>query len=82
MKIFPFDYILILVSSSFLLQGLIVGSRKDSLQHFKKPWAHNHEPVKELLDAVKVLNPLCFMFVSLVVRSISWSVPYYMLLHL
>lgn len=82
MKIFPFDYILILVSSSFLLQGLIVGSRKDSLQHFKKPWAHDHEPVKELLDAVKVLNLLCFMLVSLVVRGISWSVPYYMLLHL
>ncbi|KAF2285339.1 hypothetical protein GH714_000161 [Hevea brasiliensis] len=34
-------------------QGLIVSSRKESLQHFKKPWAHEHEPVKELLDAVK-----------------------------
>ena len=37
-----------------LLQGLIVGSRKESLQHFKKPWAHEHEPVKELVDAVNV----------------------------
>jgi len=35
-------------------QGLIVSSRLESLQHFKKPWAHEHEPVKGLLDAVKV----------------------------
>ncbi|KIO47667.1 hypothetical protein SQ11_16055, partial [Nitrosospira sp. NpAV] len=26
-------------------RGLIVDSRKESLQHFKKPWAHEHEPV-------------------------------------
>lgn len=26
----------------------------DSLQHFKKPFAHEHEPVDNLLDAVKV----------------------------
>ena len=25
-----------------------------SLQHFKKPWAHDHEPIRALLDAVKV----------------------------
>lgn len=37
-----------------LLQGLVVSSRLESLQHFKKPWAHDHEPVKELIDAVKV----------------------------
>lgn len=35
-------------------QGLIVSSRKESLQHFKAPWAHEHEPIQELLDAVKV----------------------------
>lgn len=40
-----------------ILQGLIVSSRKESLQHFKKPWAHEHEPVKGLLDAVKVRTP-------------------------
>ncbi|KAG6389445.1 hypothetical protein SASPL_150913 [Salvia splendens] len=34
-------------------KGLIVSSRKESLQHFKLPWAHEHEPVRELLDAVK-----------------------------
>ncbi|THU60701.1 hypothetical protein C4D60_Mb07t15540 [Musa balbisiana] len=26
-------------------KGLIVSSRLESLQHFKKPWAHDHEPV-------------------------------------
>ncbi|KAL8458367.1 hypothetical protein ACS0TY_036038 [Phlomoides rotata] len=38
-------------------KGLIVRSRMDSLQHFKRPWAHEHEPVKNLLDAVKVIKP-------------------------
>nr|BAA74735.1 NADP-malic enzyme [Aloe arborescens] len=38
-------------------KGLIVSSRKESLQHFKKPWAHEHEPVKTLLDAVKTIKP-------------------------
>lgn len=41
---------------SYSLQGLIVKSRIGSLQHFKKPWAHDHEPIKELVDAVKVRN--------------------------
>lgn len=36
------------------MQGLIVSSRKESLQHFKQNWAHEHEPVTTLLDAVKV----------------------------
>ncbi|KAK4482014.1 hypothetical protein RD792_012930 [Penstemon davidsonii] len=38
-------------------KGLIVKSRMDSLQHFKRPWAHEHEPVQTLLDAVKVIKP-------------------------
>ncbi|CAL9095571.1 unnamed protein product [Musa acuminata var. zebrina] len=38
-------------------KGLIVSSRKESLQHFKKPWAHEHEPVGTLLDAVKAIKP-------------------------
>ncbi|MED6145485.1 NADP-dependent malic enzyme [Stylosanthes scabra] len=38
-------------------KGLIVSSRLGSLQHFKKPWAHEHEPVKELVDAVKAIKP-------------------------
>ncbi|KAL1538308.1 malate dehydrogenase (oxaloacetate-decarboxylating) (NADP(+)) [Salvia divinorum] len=38
-------------------KGLIVRSRIDSLQHFKRPWAHEHEPVDNLLDAVKAIKP-------------------------
>ncbi|GJV36756.1 NADP-dependent malic enzyme gene, partial [Tanacetum coccineum] len=38
-------------------KGLIVKSRLNSLQHFKKPWAHDHEPVREFLDAVKSIKP-------------------------
>ncbi|KAK3439119.1 hypothetical protein EUGRSUZ_C03762 [Eucalyptus grandis] len=38
-------------------KGLIVNSRKDSLQLFKKPWAHQHEPVEDLPTAVKALKP-------------------------
>ncbi|KAG6649294.1 NADP-dependent malic enzyme [Carya illinoinensis] len=38
-------------------KGLIVNSRRESLQHFKKPWAHDHEPVKGLLHAVKAIKP-------------------------
>ncbi|KAJ0074901.1 hypothetical protein Patl1_33987 [Pistacia atlantica] len=34
-------------------KGLIVSSRLESLQHFKKPWAHEHEPVKGLVDQIK-----------------------------
>lgn len=45
-----------------LFQGLIVSSRKESLQHFKKPWAHEHEPIKDLLSAVKVWNELWTAF--------------------
>ncbi|KAI3801986.1 hypothetical protein L1987_30106 [Smallanthus sonchifolius] len=38
-------------------KGLIVSSRKESLQHFKKSWAHEHEPLTTLLDAVKAIKP-------------------------
>ncbi|CAH9116991.1 unnamed protein product, partial [Cuscuta epithymum] len=38
-------------------KGLIVRSRLESLQQFKRPWAHEHEPVKKLLDAVKAIKP-------------------------
>ncbi|KAG6418326.1 hypothetical protein SASPL_120529 [Salvia splendens] len=38
-------------------KGLIVKSRVETLQHFKRPWAHEHEPVRTLLDAVKVIKP-------------------------
>ncbi|CAJ1951089.1 unnamed protein product [Sphenostylis stenocarpa] len=38
-------------------KGLIESSRKESLQQFKRPWAHEHEPVKELVDAVNKIKP-------------------------
>nr|XP_025703557.1 NADP-dependent malic enzyme 4, chloroplastic-like [Arachis hypogaea] len=38
-------------------KGLIVGSRKELLQHFKKPWAHDHEPVHRLVDDVNKIKP-------------------------
>ncbi|KAG4936449.1 hypothetical protein JHK82_050654 [Glycine max] len=34
--------------------GLIVSSHKESLKHFKKPWAHVHELVKEVVNVVKI----------------------------
>lgn len=40
--------------ASIIYQGLIVSSRKETLQHFKKPWAHDHKPIRELVNAVNV----------------------------
>ncbi|RZC81485.1 hypothetical protein C5167_044056 [Papaver somniferum] len=39
-----------LMTYSGMRRGLM-DSCKELLQHFKKPWAHEHEPVKELIDA-------------------------------
>ncbi|MED6193589.1 NADP-dependent malic enzyme 4, chloroplastic [Stylosanthes scabra] len=38
-------------------KGLIVSSRKESLQQFKKPWAHEHELITDLVEAVNQLKP-------------------------
>ncbi|KAL2539205.1 NADP-dependent malic enzyme 4 [Abeliophyllum distichum] len=38
-------------------KGLIVRSRMESLQHFKRPWAHEHDPISNLADAVKSIKP-------------------------
>lgn len=45
-------------------KGLIVKPRKESLQHFKKPWAHEHEPCNTLLDAVKAIKPTALIGTS------------------
>ncbi|KAL8489727.1 hypothetical protein ACS0TY_025082 [Phlomoides rotata] len=45
-------------------KGLIVSTRKESLQHFKLPWAHEHEPVNNLLDAVKAIKPTALIGTS------------------
>ncbi|KAJ8443376.1 hypothetical protein Cgig2_018809 [Carnegiea gigantea] len=38
-------------------KGLIVSSRKGTLQSFKLPWAHEHEPAANLLEAVQAIKP-------------------------
>ncbi|KAL6221872.1 hypothetical protein ACLB2K_005264 [Fragaria x ananassa] len=55
-------------------KGLIVNSRKESLQHFKKPWAHEHEPVKDLIDAVKAIKPTVLIGSSGVGRTFTKEV--------
>ncbi|XP_038711324.1 NADP-dependent malic enzyme [Tripterygium wilfordii] len=55
-------------------KGLIVSSRKESLQHFKKPWAHEHEPVKELVDAVKEIKPTVLIGTSGVGKTFTKEV--------
>ncbi|OWM77714.1 hypothetical protein CDL15_Pgr012416 [Punica granatum] len=55
-------------------KGLIVNSRKDSLQHFKQPWAHEHNPITELVDAVKVIKPTVLIGTSGVGRTFTKDV--------
>ncbi|KAF8027597.1 hypothetical protein BT93_E0491 [Corymbia citriodora subsp. variegata] len=55
-------------------KGLIVSSRKESLQHFKKPWAHEHEPVKELVDAIKSIKPTVLIGTSGVGKTFTKEV--------
>ncbi|CAL5360508.1 unnamed protein product [Camellia sinensis] len=52
-------------------KGLIVSSCKNCLQHFKKPWAPEHEPVKDLLDAVKAIKPTVLIGSSGVERTFT-----------
>ncbi|GKV27181.1 hypothetical protein SLEP1_g36381 [Rubroshorea leprosula] len=55
-------------------KGLIVKSREDSLQHFKKPWAHDHKPIKELVDAVYGIKPTVLIGTSGVGRTFTKQV--------
>nr|QIH54370.1 NADP-dependent malic enzyme [Zea mays] len=52
-------------------KGLIVDSRKGSLQPFKKPWAHEHEPLKTLYDAVQSIKPTVLIGTSGVGRTFT-----------
>ncbi|CAL5419380.1 unnamed protein product [Camellia sinensis] len=63
-----------LIAIQMSKQGLIVSSRKNSLQHFKKPWAHAHEPVKDFLDAVKAIKPTVLIGSSGVGRTFTKEV--------
>uniref|UniRef100_G1DE54 Malic enzyme n=1 Tax=Selenicereus undatus TaxID=176265 RepID=G1DE54_SELUD len=55
-------------------KGLIVKSRMESLQHFKKPWAHEHEPIKGLLNAINSLKPTVLIGSSGVGRTFTKEV--------
>ncbi|EPS58449.1 malic enzyme [Genlisea aurea] len=55
-------------------KGLIVSSRKESLQHFKLPWAHEHEPVPDLLNAVNAIKPSVLIGTSGVGRTFTKEV--------
>ncbi|KAJ0256510.1 Malic enzyme [Hirschfeldia incana] len=55
-------------------KGLIVSSRKESIQHFKKPWAHDHKPIKELADAVKAIKPTVLIGTSGVGQTFTQEV--------
>nr|CAD1843195.1 unnamed protein product [Ananas comosus var. bracteatus] len=55
-------------------KGLIVSSRKESLQHFKKPWAHEHEPIKNLSDAVNSIKPTVLIGTSGVGKTFTKDV--------
>jgi len=55
-------------------KGLIVESRKESLQHFKQPWAHEHEPLKTLLEAVESIKPTVLIGTSGVGRTFTKEV--------
>ncbi|KAF3319967.1 NADP-dependent malic enzyme [Carex littledalei] len=55
-------------------KGLIVESRKNSLQHFKQPWAHEHEPVNTLLEAVQAIKPTVLIGTSGVGRTFTQEV--------
>ncbi|WVZ96837.1 hypothetical protein U9M48_042420 [Paspalum notatum var. saurae] len=55
-------------------KGLIVESRKESLQHFKQPWAHPHEPLRTLLEAVESIKPTVLIGTSGVGRTFTKEV--------
>lgn len=55
-------------------KGLIVSSRLESLQHFKKPWAHEHEPIKGLVNAINAIKPTVLIGTSGVGRQFTKEV--------
>ncbi|KAM7254602.1 hypothetical protein ACFE04_003982 [Oxalis oulophora] len=55
-------------------KGLIVNSRKESLQHFKKPWAHEHKPITTLFDAVNDIKPTVLIGTSGVGKTFTKEV--------
>ncbi|WZZ50155.1 hypothetical protein YC2023_050262 [Brassica napus] len=64
----------VLLTTSLLTTGLIVSSHKESLQHFKQPWAHDHEPVNELLRAANAIKPTVLIGTSGVGKTFTKEV--------
>ncbi|KAL8098950.1 hypothetical protein AgCh_031600 [Apium graveolens] len=55
-------------------KGLIVKSRLESLQNFKKPWAHEYEPIRDFVDVVKAIKPTVLIGSSGVGRTFTKDV--------
>ncbi|VAH03192.1 unnamed protein product [Triticum turgidum subsp. durum] len=60
--------------SGWWTPGLLVESRKESLQHFKKPFAHEHEELKTLLEAVQSIKPTVLIGTSGVGKTFTQEV--------
>jgi malate dehydrogenase (oxaloacetate-decarboxylating)(NADP+) len=56
-------------------KGLVVRSREETLQLFKKRFAHEHELVKDLLGAVKAIRPTALIGSAGVGRSFTKERP-------
>ncbi|KAH7425469.1 hypothetical protein KP509_11G055800 [Ceratopteris richardii] len=55
-------------------KGLVVKSRRETLQHFKQNFAHEHEGCKDLLSAVKAIKPTILIGTSGVGKTFTQEV--------
>ncbi|MDF5722869.1 MAG: NAD-dependent malic enzyme [Rhizonema sp. PD37] len=59
--------------SMFDVNGLLEPSRKD-LFEFQKPYAHQHEPTKDFVEAIKSIKPTAIIGVSTVGKAFTQQV--------
>lgn len=59
-------------------QGLVVKSRYETLAHHKLPYAHEHNSIQHLIDAVKELKPTILIGVSAQPATFTEEVIQYM----
>jgi malate dehydrogenase (oxaloacetate-decarboxylating)(NADP+) len=57
----------------FDVNGLLETSRKDLLD-FQKPYAHNHPPTKDFVQAIEAIKPSAIVGVSTVAKAFNQSV--------
>jgi len=57
----------------FNSKGLLVNSRTD-LEEYKKPFAHNHEPIADFVSAIKRLEPTVIIGVSAIAGAFNREV--------